>query len=60
MMKDKQHPSHSSSPEQKESKSTLKDLSGIKTLDFGNSQGFACDAETGICGPVTQGKEENE
>lgn len=43
-----------------ESKDTLKNLKKIKTLDLGDAQGFTCDAETGICGPVTQEKEGNE
>ena len=39
---------------------TLPDLSGIKLIDFGESTGFACDVQTGICGPFDQKKEDKK
>jgi len=62
MMKDKQTQS-ASSKAHKDSKETSKNLSGIKklkTLDFGSSEGFICDVNTGVCGPVSQEKEGKE
>lgn len=56
-MSQKKHASQASSSEQQDKKNKLTDLSKIKTLDFGDSAGFVCDAETGICGPVNQEKE---
>ena len=38
---------------------TLQDLSKFKLVDFGESTGFTCDVQTGICGPIDQ-KEEDE
>lgn len=43
-----------------ESANTLQNLSELKLVEFGDSTGFACDVETGICGPVDQKKEEDE
>lgn len=42
-----------------ESTDTPQDLSNIKLVDFGESTGFACDVQTGFCGPIDQ-KEEDE
>lgn len=39
---------------------TLPDLSGIQLMDFGESTGFSCDVQTGICGPIDQKKEEKK
>lgn len=39
---------------------TLQDLSGIKLIDFGESTRFACDVQTGICGPIDQKKEDEK
>lgn len=39
---------------------TLQDLSGIKLIDFGASNGFSCDVQTGICGPIDQKKEDEK
>lgn len=47
------------SAEQADSNNTLQNLSGLKMVEFGGSTGFACDVDTGICGPVDQ-KEEDE
>ena len=43
-----------------ESTNTLQNLSGLKLVEFGDSTGFACDVETGICGPITQKEEEEK
>lgn len=48
-----------SAAEQADSNNTLQNLSGLQMVEFGDSTGFACDVDTGICGPVDQ-KEENE
>lgn len=37
--------------------SKINDFKKLKTLEFDPSQGFVCDVNTGICGPVTQEKE---
>jgi len=37
----------------------LKPIQELTTLEFDESAGFFCDVNTGICGPVTQEKEEN-
>jgi len=58
-MVEKQKQSTTTSQSNKD-KRTMKHLTKIKTLDLGNAQGFTCDTETGICGPVDQEKEENK
>ncbi len=35
----------------------LKTIQPLKGFDFAASDGFVCDMETGICGPVNQEKE---
>lgn len=35
----------------------LKPIQELKGFDFAASDGFVCDMETGICGPVKQDKE---
>ena len=60
MLKDKQS---IASPEQNHSKITLIDLNDIqelKSIDNDQSSGFVCDIDTGVCGPVTNMKEEKE
>lgn len=63
MVKDKERQSVASSLERKDSKETSKDLKEIKkikTLEFDNSDGFVCDINTGICGPVGQKEEDRK
>ena len=60
MLKDKQS---TASPEGNKSKITLIDLNDIqelKSIDNDHSSGFVCDIDTGVCGPVTNMKEEKE
>ena len=62
MLKDKQSISAAAS-EQNDSKITLIDLNDIqelKSMDNDQSAGFVCDIDTGVCGPVTNMKEEKE
>ena len=59
MLKDKQNRS-AASPERNDSKAPLIDLSEIqelKSLEFDLSDGFFCDINTGICGPVRKEEE---
>jgi len=47
----------------KDNGSTIKakDLNRIQVLkNIDGAAGFVCDIHTGICGPITQGKEEKE
>lgn len=37
----------------------LKEVQSIETLDLGGA-GMVCDFNTGVCGPVNEGKEENK
>lgn len=36
-----------------------KDIQSIETLDLGGA-GMVCDFDTGICGPVNEGKEDKK
>lgn len=56
---EKETKNESTAVKQAVSNHTLKDLSGIKLVDFGESTGFVCDVQTGICGPIEQ-KEDDE
>jgi hypothetical protein len=38
----------------------LKNMQGLKKLDFDGAAGFVCDMHTGICGPAAQEKEGKE
>ncbi|MCC3357412.1 hypothetical protein [Bacillus sp. REN16] len=63
MLNDKPTNSIESSTETKDVNKLLKELKGVKklkSLDIDNSSGFVCDVTTGICGPVTQQKEEGK
>lgn len=42
---------------EKDTKETVKPLKELKTIEFDSSQGFVCDVNTGICGPITQEEE---
>ena len=45
----------------KEKKSIeLQPLKKLDVVDFGSSDGFMCDVETGICGPINNNKEKKE
>jgi hypothetical protein len=48
------------SPERNDSKAPLIDLNDIqelKSFEFDHSEGFVCDINTGICGPVIKEEE---
>lgn len=48
------------SPERNDSKAPLIDLNNIqelKSFEFEGSEGFVCDINTGICGPVIKKEE---
>lgn len=50
----------SSTVKQTDSTHKLQNLSGIKLVEFGESTGFTCDVETGICGPIDQKEEDKK
>ena len=56
----KEMKNESTAVKQAVSNHTLQDLSGIKLVDFGESTGFVCDVETGICGPIDQKEEDDK
>ena len=59
MLKDKQNQS-AASPERNASKAPLIDLNDIqelKSFEFDGFEGFVCDINTGICGPVIKEEE---
>lgn len=41
----------------KETMENAIEMKKVETLEFDNAEGFVCDFNTGICGPITQEKE---
>ncbi|MBF6633192.1 hypothetical protein QL992_14395 [Microbacterium sp. APC 3898] len=56
----KEMKNETSAVKQAVSKHTRQDIDGFQLIDFGESTGFACDVQTGICGPIDQNKEDEK
>ena len=56
----KEMKNETSAVKQAVSNHTRQDLGGFQLIVFGESTGFACDVQTGICGPIDQNKEDEK